>query len=123
MRTDLARALRLASPAEGICSATRLTLAVVDATTGATSLINIGWDPARAVVWRNASGSYLTEHAISFAVRYLDARGEEMPLASGGVVDAASREAVRAVRVEMTLRDGTQERKVVLTETIGGGVP
>ena len=118
LRADLSHALRLASPAEGICSAATVSLVDVGAESGMTSITRVTWDPARDVLWRNASGSYLAEHVSGFVIRYLDGDGEELPAVTGGVLDTASRDLVKSVRVEMTVGPEGEERHVVLVEPI-----
>lgn len=33
--------------------------------------VTIAWDPARKVLWRNASGTYVADHVTAFSVRYV----------------------------------------------------
>jgi prepilin-type N-terminal cleavage/methylation domain-containing protein len=49
------------------------------------------WDPARGVVWRNASGTYLADHVTQFSIAYglLDGRevdGEDMGSSDWAIV-------------------------------------
>ena len=69
----------------------------------APEVVLIVWDPARRVVWRNASGTYLADHVTRFDLTYI--------LADGSRVDAAAMSspdwsAVRAVRVDLAARFG-----------------
>jgi hypothetical protein len=32
--------------------------------------VTVVWDPARQVLWRNASGTYVADHVTGFSVRY-----------------------------------------------------
>ncbi len=41
----------------------------------AAEVVLIVWDPARGVVWRNASGTYIADHVSGFAVEYVLADG------------------------------------------------
>jgi prepilin-type N-terminal cleavage/methylation domain-containing protein len=124
LRADLRRALRLATPAEGICSDTRLTLVSVDAARGSRGIVTFAWDPSRGVVWRNASGSYLAEHVTRFAVCFSDGRGRQVVGAAGGVLDATAREDVRLISIEMTVADGAEKRDVTVAETVAAkGAP
>ena len=38
----------------------------------------IVWDPARAVLWRKSSGSYLADHVSAFRLTYFDSGGREL---------------------------------------------
>ncbi len=64
----------------------------------------IVWDPARRVLWRKASGTYLADHVTRFAVTYYDE--------GGGVLSAADLEApawpsrVARVAVEVVVAVG-----------------
>ncbi|MFA4964187.1 MAG: prepilin-type N-terminal cleavage/methylation domain-containing protein [Thermoleophilia bacterium] len=40
--------------------------------------VQIVWDPARGVLWRNAPGTYLADHVADFRVEYLDALGRAL---------------------------------------------
>lgn len=63
----------------------------------------IVWDPARRVVWRNASGTYLADHVVRFAVSYGLTDGSRI---AGGAMSASDWAAVRFVRVELTVAIG-----------------
>ena len=52
---------------------------VHDHAAAAAETVLIVWDPARGVVWRNASGTYLADHVTRFDVAYV--------LADGSLVD------------------------------------
>ncbi len=56
LRADLARAVALGAPDQGICGTTRLTLLARDPRTGVDEVVAVAWDPRRGVVWRKASG-------------------------------------------------------------------
>ena len=53
--------------------------ALHDHVAGAPEAVLIVWDPARGVVWRNASGTYLADHVSGFDIAYA--------LADGSLVD------------------------------------
>jgi prepilin-type N-terminal cleavage/methylation domain-containing protein len=63
----------------------------------------IVWDPARGVVWRNASGTYLADHAIQFGVSYGLADGRRL---AGAEMAPRDWEGVRVVRVELVVAVG-----------------
>jgi prepilin-type N-terminal cleavage/methylation domain-containing protein len=71
------------------------------------------WDPARRVVWRNASGTYLADHVTRFSVAYglLDGRvvdGEDM-----GSSDWASARCVR-VALATSVGGAVVERSILV---------
>lgn len=77
--------------------------------------VDIVWDPARRVVWRNASGTYLADHVTGFAISYALRDGRELggealrsgdwPLVSGVLVrlsvSIGTAQAVRSVYAEV----------------------
>jgi len=62
------------------------------------------WDPARNVVWRNASGTYVADHVTRFGVAYGLADGRRLAGA-----DMSSRDwlAVRVVHIELAVAVGS----------------
>lgn len=64
----------------------------------------IVWDPARAVVWRNASGTYIADHITGFAVVYGLADGRWL---SGVEMVSADWTSVRRLRVELAATVGS----------------
>ncbi len=76
----------------------------------------IVWDPARGVVWRNASGTYLADHVTRFEVSYglADGRrvaGEDMP--------APDWAEVRLVRIELAVTIGSAVAVRALERVVG----
>jgi hypothetical protein len=66
--------------------------------------VSIVWDPARKVVWRNASGTYVADHVTAFAVVYALRDGRE---AGGGAMSPADWPLVSAVQVRLTTSAGS----------------
>jgi prepilin-type N-terminal cleavage/methylation domain-containing protein len=64
----------------------------------------IAWDPARAVVWRNASGTYLADHITGFAVVYCLVDGSWL---SGSEMSAPDWSSVWRLRVELAATVGS----------------
>ena len=64
----------------------------------------IVWDPARAVVWRNASGTYIADHITGFTVVYGLADGRWL---SGAEMTAPDWSSVRRLRVELAATVGS----------------
>lgn len=91
---DLAQALTLRAPAEGL-SERRFALETIDAQ-GVRREVEYCWDPARRVLWRGSSSSYVADGIQSFRVTYLDAQGREITpsalrrAADGSVLGAAA---------------------------------
>jgi type II secretory pathway component PulJ len=44
----------------------------------------IVWDPVRAVLWRNASGTYVSDHVTRFSVAYITSDGRRVSAAEVG---------------------------------------
>lgn len=62
------------------------------------------WDPARAVVWRNASGTYIADHVTGFAVVYGLADGRWL---SGAEMVSSDWPRVRRLKVELAATVGS----------------
>ena len=62
------------------------------------------WDPARGVVWRNASGTYLADHVTAFSVAYALSDGRLVP---GVGMQPADWAAVSCVRVVLRAEVGS----------------
>ena len=111
---DVRTAVAVAPPPAGRDPARSLAL-VHDHVDVAPEAVLTVWDPARRVVWRNASGTYLADHVVQLAVSYdlVDGRGltgaEMMPRDWGGV---------RVVRVELVVVVGA----AAVARTIETGV-
>ena len=73
----------------------------------------IVWDPARRVVWRNASGTYLADHVTRFAVTYVLGDGT---LVAGDEMAATGWAVVRCVSVDLAVGVGsaTERRSFVV---------
>jgi len=76
----------------------------------------IVWDPARGVVWRNASGTYLADHVSRFDLTYGLADGRLLAGTAMGIADWAL---VRVVRVELTATVGRATVVRSLEVTVG----
>ncbi len=79
----------------------------------------IVWDPARGVVWRNASGTYLADHVTRFDVSYGLADGRRV---AGGDMSAPDWAEVRLARVELTVTFGTAVAARALERVGGAGM-
>lgn len=64
----------------------------------------IVWDPGRAVVWRNASGTYLADHITRFSLAFALDGGR---LIQGAGMSSADWADVRAVRVDLAATVGS----------------
>ena len=76
------------------------------------------WDPARGVVWRNASGTYLADHVTRFDVSYGLADGRRV---AGEDMSAPDWAEVRLVRIELTVTFGTAVAARALEGVVGPG--
>jgi prepilin-type N-terminal cleavage/methylation domain-containing protein len=99
---DVAAAVAVAPPPAGRDPERSICL-VRDAAGVAPEGLTIVWDPARRVVWRNASGTYVADHVSSFRVGYrlADGRGVD-----GVTIVAGDWEHVRAVVVTVVVQVG-----------------
>lgn len=89
---------------------------VHDHTATAAEGVLIVWDPARRVLWRNASGTYLADHVSRFALRYVLEGARRVDGAAMGEADWG---AVRGVQVEVTTAVGSATESRSLEITVG----
>ena len=80
---DMAQALGLTRPLDGLGDV-RFALRLVGAD-GVLREVEYCWDPARRVLWRSSSSSYVADGVSGFAVTYLDDRGAPVDPSSLGV--------------------------------------
>lgn len=76
----------------------------------------IVWDPARAVVWRNASGTYIADHIVGFAVAYGLMDGRWL---GGAEMAASDWPSVRRLRVELAATVGSATVARALEMNVG----
>ena len=88
---------------------------VHDHPASAAETVLIVWDPARQVLWRNASGTYLADHVSRFAVEYLLDGARQV----GRLMTGADWDAVRSVRVEVTAVVGSATESRSLEVAVG----
>ena len=89
---------------------------VHDHSAAAAETVLIVWDPARRVLWRNASGTYVADHVSRFAVRYVLDGARQVDGASMG---AAEWDAVRGVQVDVTTVVGSATESRSLEIAVG----
>lgn len=77
----------------------------------------IAWDPARRVLWRDASGSYVADDVRAFTVEHFDAHGDVLAESIMQTEDGARRAA--RVRLSMTLADGRGQDDIVVDFPVG----
>jgi len=82
----------------------------------AAEAVLIVWDPARGVLWRNASGTYLADHVSHFAVCYVLDGARRVDGVSMGGSDWA---AVRVVQVQVTTVVGSATESRSLEIALG----
>jgi hypothetical protein len=87
----------------------RALLLVHDRVASAPEMVTIVWDPARGVLWRNASGTYVADHVDGFAVRYALSDGREV---AGTELTAEEWTSVRRVHVSVTAAVGAQQSTI-----------
>ncbi len=89
---------------------------VHDHAADAAEAVLIVWDPARGVVWRNASGTYIADHVSGFAVEYVLADGA---LIDGARMSGTDWSAVRAVRVDLATVVGSATARRSVEAKVG----
>lgn len=99
---DVGGAVEVAEPVAGRDPAGSLAV-VHDRTDETAEDILIVWDPARRVVWRNASGTYVADHILGFRVGFVLGDGRTV---DGAVMGAADWRNVRAVRLALAVEVG-----------------
>jgi len=112
---DVRAAVGVAQPPAGRDPSLSLCL-VHDHTAAAAETVLIVWDPARRVLWRNASGTYLADHVSRFAVRYVLEGARRL---DGAAMDGADWGAVRGVEVEVTTAVGSAKEFRSLEIAVG----
>jgi len=76
----------------------------------------IAWDASRRVLWRNASGTYLSDRVTGFSVAYQLADGRRL---SGAELAASDWDAVRVVCVELTVAVGDRTARRAVDVVVG----
>ncbi len=112
---DVHGCLRVGEPPSGRDPARSLAL-VHDHVGVAAEVVLIVWDPARGVVWRNASGTYLADHIARFSVAYVLAGGS---LVQGAAMASSDWNAVRSVRVDLAATAGSTTVRRCIEATVG----
>ena len=77
----------------------------------------IVWDPAKQVLWRKASGTYLADHVSLFTISYLDIAGRGVPadeLAGPAWLDRVAR-----VKVEVVVSVGNDSARAACDVALG----
>ena len=100
---DVSAAVEVAAPAAGRDPGGSL-LTVHDGVDEAPEDVEVVWDPARAVVWRNAPGTYVADHVRAFSVGFVLRDGRSV---EGVAMRAADWRGVRAVRVAVAIEVGS----------------
>lgn len=82
----------------------RAVLLIHDHAATARETVTIAWDPARRVVWRNASGTYVSDHVTGFTIEYDLGDGR---LVGASSLAAADWPAIRAVCIALVANVGS----------------
>jgi type II secretory pathway component PulJ len=112
---DLHAAVCVVEPPSGRDPSDSLAL-VHDHAASAAENVLIVWDPARGVVWRNASGTYVSDHVAEFDIAYVLADGS---LVDGGHMGPADWTTVRAARVLITTAVGSATARRSAEASVG----
>lgn len=112
---DVHAALAVAAPGPAYPQARALVL-VHDHAQTAQEIVTIVWDPARRVVWRNASGTYVADHVSGFEIAYDLADGSHLTAAA---MTPALWSQVRAVRVTVSTSIGERSESRSLCVRVG----
>jgi len=99
---DVAGAVEVAPPTAGRDPGGSLAF-VHDGVDEASEDVVIVWDPARRVVWRNASGTYVADHVRDFSVGFVLGDGRRV---GGATMRAADWRSIRAVHVGLAVEVG-----------------
>ena len=113
---DVGGAVAVRAPAAGRDVATSLHL-VRDPVGVAPEDVVIVWDAGRRVVWRNGSGTYVSDHVSGFHVSYVLDDGCSV---AAGEVDPGGWDRVRAVRVALVVEVGTASVRRDACVEVGG---
>jgi len=105
---ELSAATRLLNTPSCSCTNNGLAFAVPTPDGRGLQEVTYGWNAARGIVWRKASGSHLVEGATRFDVCYADQAGRGLACGSDGRLDEAARPAVRTVELTLTVVVGRQ---------------
>jgi hypothetical protein len=100
---DVGGAVQVAAPEAARDPGGSLTL-VRDGVDEAPEDVVIVWDPVRRIVWRNASGTYVTDHVQGFDACFVLGDGRRAP---GAEMRAADWQSVRAVDVTVAVQVGS----------------
>jgi prepilin-type N-terminal cleavage/methylation domain-containing protein len=112
---DAHASLRIVEPPPGRDPSCSLALVRIHAGAADETTLVV-WDPERGVVWRNASGTYLSDHVTLFAVAYVLADGS---LIEGGRMAASDWASIRAVRITLTSQVGAASARRSVVATVG----
>jgi prepilin-type N-terminal cleavage/methylation domain-containing protein len=112
---DLHASMRVVEPPLGRDPSRSLAL-VHDFAAAAAETELIVWDPARDVVWRNASGTYLSDHVTRFDITYVLADGS---LVAGERMGPPDWTSVGAVRVDFATAVGSATRRGSIEASVG----
>ena len=100
---DVRAAVAVLPPATGADRATSLHLQHDGLGTAPDDVV-IVWDAGRQVLWRNASGTYLSDRVTGFEVSYLLDDGRRV---DGGAITGSDLAMVRSVCLSVSIRVGT----------------
>ena len=79
--------------------------------------ILVGWDPARRVLWRKTSSTYLADHVDSFSITYIDRLGD--PLGQADMAFAEWPDRVALVRVALSVATSAGSSTTIRDVAIG----
>lgn len=103
VRADLDAATALLPPQSGYPAGRCLRLQHRHDGAAAETVV-VTWDPARRVLWRNASGTYLADNVVEFGVEYLADDGGA--IGEGALTRALEEGRVARVRVHLVVEAG-----------------
>ncbi|MGE5229981.1 MAG: prepilin-type N-terminal cleavage/methylation domain-containing protein [Deltaproteobacteria bacterium] len=112
---DVRAAVEVRQPPAGRDPASSISLAH-DHVDVAPEEVLVVWDPARAVVWRNASGTYIADHITGFTVVYRLTDGRWL---GGAEMAAPDWPNVRRLRVELAATVGSATVSRALEMNVG----
>jgi hypothetical protein len=102
LAADVGEATALLPPPAGVPSSRALQLRHVHLTAGAETVL-VRWDPAKCVLWRKTSSTYLADRVTAFAVSYVGREGDALEPG-----DAFWPAAVARIAVSLTVTVGAE---------------
>lgn len=106
--SEVRRAVALGDGAGNGCSVSSVTLQVVDAATAQTQVVTYRYDPARRVLWRKASGSYVADRLSACSFTYFAANGKQITTGPDGALAVDDMSSVSSLKLRLAIEGDGQ---------------